>query len=254
MKKNIAKKTGGDMFNTVDDLRNSRTIIRDFWGKYRDIGESLSVQDIFIISILNRMAEINDAFNELTKPDNYNYLGAAPLVRLQIDTLIYAYAGTLVNDFIEFLKCFMKGDKWTKLKDREGNELKESYLVDSLCKIYGTDEFKRIYKATSNFVHLSNSHLFMTIWTSEKSMGQRVGIYSVPDNEQNLIDIMLGINALIFRILIVSYVATREEEVRRLKELQIKYPDKSIDEIYAEFADNDTVLHQLFFGQLKQQK
>ena len=76
------------MFNTVDDLRNSKKIIRDFWRKYIDIGESLSAQDIFIISILNRMAEINDAFNELTTPDNYNYIGAVPLVRLQIDTLI----------------------------------------------------------------------------------------------------------------------------------------------------------------------
>jgi len=34
----------------------------------------------------------------------------------------------------------------------------------------------------------------------------------------------------------------------------VEKTNKSIDEIYAEFADNDTVLHQLFFGQLKQQK
>ena len=175
------------MFNTIDDLRNSRAIIREFWEKYRDIGDTLSAQDMFIISILNRMTEINDAFNELTTPDNYNYLGAAPLVRLQIDTLIYAYAGTLVDDFIEFLKCFMSGKKWTKLKDREGNELKESYLVEGLCKLYETDEFKRIYKGASNFVHLSTSHLFMTIWSSETSMGQRVGIYKVPNNEQDLL-------------------------------------------------------------------
>lgn len=242
------------MFNTVDDLRNSRAIIRKFWEKYRDIGESLSAQDMFIISILNRMAEINDAFNELTKPDNYNYLGAAPLVRLQIDTLIYAYAGTLVDDFIEFLKCFMRGDKWTKLKDREGNELKESYLVEGLCKLYGTDEFKRIYKGASNFVHLSTSHLFMTIWSSDTSLGQRVGIYKVPNNEQDLITIMIGINALIYRLLIISYVPAREEEVNRLKELQAKYPNKSVEELYAEFAENDEVLHQLFFGQLREQQ
>ena len=242
------------MFNTVDDLRNSRAIIREFWEKYRDIGESLSAQDMFIISILNRMAEINDAFNELTKPDNYNYLGAAPLVRLQIDTLIYAYAGTLVDDFIEFLKCFMRGDKWTKLKDREGNELKESYLVEGLCKLYGTDEFKRIYKGASNFVHLSTSHLFMTIWSSDTSLGQRVGIYKVPNNEPDLITIMIGINALIYRLLIISYVPAREEEVNRLKELQAKYPNKSVEELYAEFAENDEVLHQLFFGQLREQQ
>lgn len=242
------------MFNTIDDLRNSRAIIREFWKEYRDIGESLSAQDMFIISILNRMAEINDAFNELTKPDSFNYLGAAPLVRLQIDTLIYAYAGTLVDDFIEFLKCFMKGDKWSKLKDREGNELKESYLVDRLCKLYGTDEFKRIYKGFSDYIHLSNNHLFMTLYTTETGISQRVGDFSVPDNEKDLLSIMFGINVLIFRLLIISYVATREEEVRRLKELQVQYPKKSVEEIYAEFAYNDERLHQLFFGQLRGQQ
>ena len=242
------------MFNTVDDLRNSRAIIREFWEKYRDIGDNLSAQDMFVISILNRVYEINEAFNELTKPDNFNYLGAAPLVRLQIDTLIYAYAGTLVDDFIEFLKCFMSGNKWTKLKDREGNELKESYLVEGLCKLYGTDEFKRIYKGASNFIHLSNNHLFTTIWTDETSMGQRVGNYSVPQNEQDLVTIMFGINVLIFRILVFSYVTTRVEDVRILKELQAKYPNKSVEELYAEFAENDEVLHRLFFGQLREQQ
>lgn len=238
-------------FNTIDDLRNSRAIIRDFWRKYIDMGESLSAQDMFIISILNRVAEINDAFNELTTPDKFNYLGAAPLVRLQIDTLLYTYAGTLVDDFIEFLKCFMSGDKWTKLKDTEGNELKESYLVEKLCKLYGTDEFKRIYKGLSDYIHLSNNHLLMTLYTTETGISQRVGDYSVPDNEESLLSIMFGINVLIFRLLITSYVTTRQHEVRRLKELQEQYPEKSVEEIYAEFSYNDERLHQLFFGQLR---
>lgn len=242
------------MFNTVDDLRNSRAIIRDFWEKYRDIGESLSAYDMFIISILNRVAEINDAFNELTTPDKFNYLGAAPLVRLQLDTLIYAYAGTLVEDFIEFLKCFMAGDKWTKLKDREGNELKESYLVDKLCKLYETDEFRRIYKGASEYMHLSNNHLFMTLYVTETGISQRVGDYSVKDNEEDLLTLMLGANISIFHLLITSYVPTRENEVRTLKELQRKYSNKSLEELYSEFAYNDERLIQLFFGQLREEQ
>ena len=47
------------MFNTIDDLRNSRAIIREFWEKYRDIGDTLSAQDMFVMPILNRMAEID---------------------------------------------------------------------------------------------------------------------------------------------------------------------------------------------------
>lgn len=239
------------MFNTVDDLRNSRAIIRDFWEKYLDICETVNTQDLFVMSILNRMAEINDAFNELTTPENYNYIGAVPLVRLQIDTLIYTYAGTLVEDSYDFLKCFLSGKKWTKLKDREGNELKESYLVEKLCQIYETDEFKRIYKSTSDFVHLSNSHLFMTLWSSDKSMGQRVGIYNAPDNEKGLKSIMFGINKLIFHLLIVSYATSREWEMNRLQELKAQYPNKSTAELNAEFAEHDDELTNLVYSQFR---
>lgn len=239
-------------FNTIDDLRNSRAIIRDFWEKYTEIGETLNPQDMFVMSILNRMTEINDAFNELTTPDNYNYLGAAPLVRLQIDTLLYTYAGTLADDFYNFLKYFLSGGKWSKLKDKEGNELKESFLVDKLCKLYGTDEFKRIYKGASNYIHLSNSHLFMTLYETETSINQSVGKYSVPDNEQDLLSIMFGINKLIFHLLIVSYVTSREVDMNRLKELHAQYPEKSTAELYAEFADNDDELIKIVFSQLRE--
>ena len=239
------------MFNTVDDLRNSRAIIRNFWEKYVDIGETLSTQDLFVESILNRMTEINDAFNELTKPGSYNYLGAVPLVRLQIDTLIYAYAETLVEDSYDFLKCFLSGDKWTKLKDREGNELKESYLIEKLCELYENDELKRVYRYTSEFVHLSNIHLFMTLSATEKSLSQRVGNFSIPEYEENLLSIMSEINRLIFHLLITSFVTAREYEMNRLKELQVQYPEKSNEELYMEFADNDDKLTQLVFGQLR---
>lgn len=242
------------MFNSVDDLRNSRAIIRDFWDKYVDIGKSLSALDMFVASILNRMTEINDAFNELTTPDNYNYLGAAPLVRLQIDTLIYTYAGTLVDDSYEFLKCFLSGNKWTKLKDREGNELKKSYLIDKICEIHETDELKRIYKETSEYMHLSNNHLFMTLGVTDTGLTQRVDNYSIPDNEQDLLSIMLAINGVIFHLLIISYVTTREREMKRLKELQAQYPNKSDAELYGEFADHDERLNQLFFGQLRKEQ
>lgn len=94
----------------------------------------------------------------------------------------------------------------------------------------------------------------MTLYTTETGISQRVGDYSVLDNEESLLSIMFGINVLIFRLLITSYVTTRQHEVRRLKELQVQYPEKSVEEIYAEFAYNDERLHQLFFGQLRGQQ
>lgn len=240
-------------FETIDDLRNSKAIILDFWKKYAELGEAFSAQDMFIIPILSRTIEINEAFNELTSPDNFNYLGAAPLVRLQIDTLLYTFAGIIANDFIEFLKCFMNGDNWNKIKDKDGHELKESYLVEKFSQIIGQEDFKRIYKEFSSFIHFSNSHIFMTIQRKENGdLKQIIGNYSVPDNEETLLIAMLVLNKLILRIITIHYSAERIEDFRFYKWLKKQYPEKTDAELYYEFGVNDEKLINLFFSQLRQ--
>lgn len=74
-------------FKTIDDLRNSKNIITDFLSDYRKLGELWMPLDIFVISILNRMSAINDAFNELTSDSEDSGVAAFPLIRLQIDNL-----------------------------------------------------------------------------------------------------------------------------------------------------------------------
>lgn len=242
-------------FNTIDDLKNSRTIVSDFWTRYMDLGEILFSQDMFTISILNRLVEINEAFVELTKPNEFNYLAAVPLVRLQIDTLLYTFAITSVDDIEEFLICFMNGDKWTKLKDIEGNELKESYLLDKLSQYYKNDIIKFFYKDTSDFVHLSNNHMLMVLGITETGKKLvHIGNFSVPENERFILDIMLLVNKLIAQRIGVSLVPARIKELKLFKELKEQYPNKSTAEIMTEFGYNDARLYQLFFGQIREKQ
>lgn len=242
-------------FNTIDDLKNSRTIVSNFWAEYMGLGEMLFGQDMFTISILNRLVEINEAFVELTKPNEFNYLAAVPLVRLQIDTLLYTFAITSVDDVDDFLICFMNGDKWTKLKDREGNELKESYLLDKLSQYYKNDIIKFFYKETSDFVHLSPNHMLMALGLTETGKKcVHLGNYRYPDNERFILDIMLIVNKLISQRIEVSLVPARIKELKLLKELKEQYPDKSTADIMTEFGYNDARLYQLFFGQIREKE
>lgn len=238
-------------FETIDDLRNSKAIIRDFWVEYLEIGDVLLGQDTFVNAILHRISAINDAFNELTT-DNFNYIGAVPLIRLQIDTLLYCYAGTLVQDFEVFLECFLSGRKWSMLKDVEGNELSEKYLLQKLSETYNSEGLTKVYKETSNFIHLSCSHLFMTLMINEKGdLTQQVGEFSFYDNENDILQTMLIINHLIMRILVFSYVQTRFKEIDILNKLRTKFPNKSDAELIAQFGTDGEKVENLFFNQLR---
>jgi predicted ferric reductase len=82
------------MFNTIDDLRNSRAIIREFWEKYTEIGETLNSQDMFVMSILNRMTEINDAFQSIRniyKTTKFPSVIAIALIALLYLMLMFPY-------------------------------------------------------------------------------------------------------------------------------------------------------------------
>lgn len=238
-------------FETIDDLRNSKAIILDFWEKYLEIGDVLMSQDIFVNAILHRISSVNEAFNELTS-DEFNYIGAVPLIRLQIDTLLYCYAGSLVEDFNVFLECFLSGRKWTNLKDREGNELSEKYLLQKLSEIYKSEGLTKIYKETSDYIHLSNSHLYMTLIKSDNGdLNQRVGEFSFCDNENDILDIMLVINQLIMRIIVFTYVQARYQEMDIFNDLRAKYPEKSDAELIYQFGINYDKVEDLFFSQLR---
>lgn len=239
-------------FETIDDLRNSRSIILDFWNRYIDIGDVLTSQEMFMFPLLSRMMEINESFNKLTDSENFNYLGAAPLVRLQIDTLLYCYAGTIVDDFIEFLECFMNGDKWTRLKTKDGNSLSESYLIDRLCELYDNEVIKVYYRGFSDYIHLSINHLFATLNITEAGyITQSIGDFSMPDNERDLLDIMLLVNIYISHMITASYVPFRKLEMERLEELRKRHPYKSDIEIFNEFGYGSKKLKDLFLGQLR---
>ena len=137
-------------FDTIDDLKRSAEIYTDFLQEYIHVGEELMADFVVLISILRRAVDLNNAFNILA--DSKNYIAAAPLLRLQLDNMLYSYARSIATNDNDFLVGFMNGSNWKEIIDKDGNKLTDDYLLELISKRFGTDEFKRIYKESSNFV------------------------------------------------------------------------------------------------------
>lgn len=155
----------------------------------------------FVASVVNRALSINRGFQLLTK-DN-NYLCAIPLMRMQIDNCIRFWGLELVNSQNDYIKNWSKGEKISRLKDKNGNKLSDKLLVEELDKRYA--HVKGIYDQACNFVHLSNQNLFNTVKLKPNTRtlyGGITGFDKIPDDVKKNIDrSMLYINNVLIDLI-----------------------------------------------------
>ena len=97
-------------------------------------GGSMYAMDLFISGALNRSLALSDGFRGLVKSKNLICAGA--ILRLQIDTAIRIFAGTLVEDTNKFVNDVLKGKHIRNFKDRDGNRMTDRYLVTKLSDEY----------------------------------------------------------------------------------------------------------------------
>ncbi|MGY1459822.1 hypothetical protein ACW5F0_14455 [Luteimonas sp. A534] len=107
-----------------------------------------------------------------------NYLCAATLVRLQLDTCLRFFAAFIVERPHDFAKSVLEGVHVRNIKDRTGARMTDKYLVDTLGKKY--EWMPRVYEATSGFVHLSERHIF-SVWTPSED--GNIGIVIGPTDD-----------------------------------------------------------------------
>lgn len=119
----------------------------------------LSEFALFCIAILNRTINLNRGFITLIKDSNY--IAAAPLVRLNLDSLLRLFASTQVEfDYETFAQKVRKGEKISNMKDKkDGIKLKDFVLVKRLKEIKGLSWVGNVYDVGSGFVHLSKNHI-----------------------------------------------------------------------------------------------
>jgi hypothetical protein len=110
---------------------------------------------IFVAAALNRSISLVHGFCTLI-PDNY--ISAASLVRLQLDSAVRFTALWLVEDREEFAKNVSSGQQINRVKDRDGCLMKDDYLVKRLNTRY--PGVKQCYEDGCGYVHFSDTHFF----------------------------------------------------------------------------------------------
>lgn len=134
------------------------------WQKSMPKGEKFYPLDIFVSGIAHRSLRLIDGFCELVK--DRNFLAAAPMVRIQLDSSLRLFAATLVVNPHEFASKVMSGERIDRMKDKNGKQMHDRYLVEQL-----NHSFKwvnSVYDKTSGFVHFSEAHIFQVISLSEQ--------------------------------------------------------------------------------------
>ena len=145
--------------------------------------------DFFLIASLNRTVNISRAYTSLIR-DN-NFIAAAPLIRINIDTLLRLYASIISEyDRNTFASRVMGGELIKKMKLRGTKQkLSDFTLHTEITKIENMEWVTRIYEAGNSFVHLEKSHIFSSLKVEhekERLINMSIGFHDsfIPESEK----------------------------------------------------------------------
>lgn len=110
--------------------------------------------DWFVMSIINGVQSLNEAFDILA--DQQNYFCAIPMIRQQIDNCLILYAGLVCDDMDKFFASYSAGSDINKLECK-GEKLTTRYLYEHLEDYLGEgfEGLSAIYVRTCKFIHPS---------------------------------------------------------------------------------------------------
>ena len=89
--------------------------------------------------------------------DAYNLVAAAPLLRMQLDTLVRVCFVTYAPSADDVVQELYKGTEFRKMKDAEGRQLTDARLVELAEPQHPW--VKAVYQQTSGWVHFSPHHV-----------------------------------------------------------------------------------------------
>lgn len=115
----------------------------------------LYLPDLLIMSMMQRSYGLVEAVVDCV--DGYNLAAAAPLLRLQLDTVVracYVAHAPLADDVVT---AMLEGTEFRKMKDAEGKTLTDARLVELATPHHPW--LPPVYTETSGWVHLSVNHL-----------------------------------------------------------------------------------------------
>lgn len=130
-------------------------------GKLMLSNQNLYLFDLLCTAVLNRSLNLVRGFIVLM--NEQNFIAAAPLIRVHLDTLLRLYAFSLIDQDIDQLTLkIIKGEPIRRFKGRDGSYLTDRYLVESISHEEQFNWVKPLYDKLNGFVHLSDMHILVS--------------------------------------------------------------------------------------------
>ena len=121
----------------------------------RFIGEELYETDWIFIGVMARSYSLVDGFIDAF--DAWNPVVMAPLLRLQIDSLVRLSYLTKVPKVEDVALHLIGGGEFRDLRDVNGDRLSDRRLIEHAEELHPWID--DVYKATSGWVHFSPAHI-----------------------------------------------------------------------------------------------
>lgn len=119
------------------------------------LGEELYETDLFFIAVMARSYSLVDGF--ISAFDSWNPAVMAPLVRLQIDSLVRVSYLAKAPKVEEVALYLITGGEFRGLKDADGKALSDRRLIEHAKELHPWID--DVYKATSGWIHFSPAHI-----------------------------------------------------------------------------------------------
>lgn len=148
------------------------------------IGESLFKTDLYFCALLNKSIQLTDGFVELIKKRNLTSAGI--ILRSSMDNCLRLYAMFIANNPDEVVDCLISGGRIDKLKDKDGNKLRDSYLKNKLGEY--DNRFVLVYNNASGYVHFSEKGFYQSVSALEGDY--EIGIqvsHAIPEKANDFI-------------------------------------------------------------------
>lgn len=203
----------------LSELESYKTTFRDSSFNMMQAGNcALYTNDLILCAVANRAISLVDGFLVLAKNDNY--LCALPLIRLQLDNSLRFFATSLVKNSNDFFTHFASGKPIKDYLSIDGKKLSDNYLVTQMeQRMQGV---KKIYKETSNYIHLSDQHLWIINRCSDKSHNKTITVgpnsYFTDSEKIHFIKTMLDVS------LIVNIIINDWSQIKTQKSSEIPIP------------------------------
>lgn len=213
----------------LTEIDNKSKAVINMGKQLHAITPKMQVFDFLIIPVLNRTVNLNKGFTTLMRQNNF--IAAAPLVRINMDSLLRLYAPRISEyDINTFSSKVLAGEHIRKMKHHNGKDkLTDSFLVEKLSEIEGMEWIKSIYEAGNSFVHFGDGIIFSSQRVADeqqRTVNVTVGFHDtfIPDSEKEgaIIWMSLITDSIVQQVQIWMYEKAKAEgfDIKKLNEVR----------------------------------